>query len=75
MNAIAQTNPMQKNIRVQEIQFLPQCCQPLILTLKNIAIHIRKMLGEQFRIGRIVANFRNQGIQAVKQKVRIQLIL
>ena len=47
----------------------------LILTIQDIPVRIGQVTGKFNGIHRVIFNFRNKGIQTVKQEMRVQLVL
>lgn len=74
-NAVAQSDPVQEKIGPGEMQLVGKRHQPLVLTLQHVPIDIGEVAGKGYGPHGIIFDFGDQRIEAVEEKMRVQLLL
>ena len=73
--AVAQTDLVQEKVRTDKFQLFAERHQCLVLALQHVTVNTGQVLGEVYRILGVILNFSYKRVEAVEQKMRIELVL
>ena len=75
VQAALEAHAQQVVVRAREGELRAQVHHLLVLVLQDVAVHFAQLLGEARRLGRVLVDQRHQGVQAVEEEVRTELVL